>query len=73
MLMLVVMVGGDAGRIQRSSIHTGAWSLVLSQPRGCVSTSAAFRRFIAAAFSRKWSMRKPALRSNELRQYFQKV
>jgi hypothetical protein len=56
-----------------SSIQTGAWSLVFSQPCGALSTSAAISRAFALAFSSRWSMRSPALRSKALRQYFQKV
>ncbi len=51
-----------------SSIHAGAWSLVFSRARGRVSTPAAFNCFAAGLLSNKWSMRIPALRSNDCRQ-----
>src|SRR3990167_3540770 len=51
-----------------SSTQAGAWSLVLSSARGRVSTPAASSRFAAGLFSSRWSMRMPALRSNERRQ-----
>ena len=43
-------------------IHAGAWSLAFSQPRTSRSTPAAVRRFAAAGFKRRWSIRSPASR-----------
>ena len=46
-----------------SSIQTGAWSLVCSQPRTCLSTSALLNLSAASELSRKWSIRSPASRA----------
>ena len=64
---------GRAGHQISTSTHIGAWSLVFSQPRGVRSTPAALSFFASGALSSAWSMRIPASRSNDCRQYGQKV
>jgi hypothetical protein len=44
-------------------IHVGAWSLAFSHPRTSRSTPDSTSRLVARGFSRKWSMRMPALRA----------
>src|SRR4051812_4007458 len=65
--------GASVVDVTPSSIQVGAWSLLCGRPRVARSTPAAFSFLARSGVSSRWSMRRPASRSNEFRQYFQKV
>ena len=46
--------------LSSTSIHTGTWSLVFSQPRTAWSVPALLSRCTNSGLSKKWSMRRPA-------------